>query len=122
MKAYTFALTLAIFLFVPNVANAQNPELKVLTPVVITIDDSTGAGQALVRLRNVSKAEKNVYLTISIPGPKGTSAKFFFAESPGQKQGVEDYDSTIQAEQEKNVWLYAVNVWDPGDIDVDLNN
>lgn len=122
MKAYTLVLTIAILLSVPGSSNAQDAGLKVVTPVVITIDDSTGAGQTVVNLRNDSQAEKHVILSVNVTGPKGSSAKFFFADSKDQTQGNPEYDTKLKAGDEKKVWLNALNLWDLGDVEADLNN
>jgi hypothetical protein len=129
MKAYTLALTVAILLFVPGSSKAQDTALKVVTPVVITIDDSTGEGQAAVNLRNDSpkndsqpQPDKHVILSVSVTGPKGSSAKFSFSENKDQKQGSPQYDTKLTPGGEKTVWLNASDVWDLGEFEADLNN
>jgi hypothetical protein len=123
MRAYALALTIAIFLFVPGISKAQDT-LKVLNPVVITIDDTTRSGQTILNLKNDSpdKNEKRVILSVNVPGPKGSSAKFFFADNKDQTTGSSQLDTKIKGGDEKDVWLSAVDVSDLGEFDVDLIN
>lgn len=122
MKPYLLVLTVALFLFAPGTSNGQTTGLKVLTPVEITIDDSTGAGNTVVNLRNESDEEKHVFLKVTVAGPKGSSAKFYFAEIEKPTERVEEYDAKLAKDEVKKVLLYAENVWDAGDIEADLNN
>lgn len=122
MKTSTLLLTIAILLFFPGISNAQDAGLKVLTPVIITVDDATGTGQAVVNLKNDSKAEKHVLLSVNVTGPKGTAAKFFFTENQNQQPGNPEYDAKLKDGEEKKIWLNAVNVWDVGDVEADLTN